>query len=212
VVRLALPGVGERLAMNLALLAYFRILAEYGPIAIAAYTVGIRILSFSWIPGTGFGTAAATLVGQALGANAPDAATRAGWRATRLALGVAVVFGTLCALAWEDLSRLFTSDPALIAELGPFLLCLALTQPLLQAHFTLGGAHRGAGDTWTPFIAALVGNWVMRIPLAMLFGYGLHSSVVWVWYALTLDHLARASWLAWSFRRQRWRSVPLASA
>ena len=93
VVRLALPGIGERLAMNLALLAYFRVLADYGTIAIAAYTVGIRILSFSWIPGTGFAAAAATLVGQALGANDADAATRAGWRATRVAVLVAVTLG-----------------------------------------------------------------------------------------------------------------------
>jgi len=205
VIRLALPGVGERLAMNLALLAYFRILAEYGPVAIATYTVGIRILSFSWIPGTGFGTAAATLVGQALGAGEPDAATRAGWRATRLAIGVALLLGAVCAGAREELSGLFTRDPELIAELGPFLLCLALTQPFLQSHFTLGGAHRGAGDTFTPFMAALVGNWVMRVPLAVLFAYGLHLSIVWVWYALSVDHLTRTAWLAWSFRRLRWR-------
>jgi len=205
VIRISLPGVGERLAMNLALLAYFRIMAEYGPVAIAAYTVGIRILSFSWIPGTGFGTAAATLVGQALGADEPEAATRAGWRSTRLAVGVAILLGTAGAFSWEQLSSLFTNDPALIAELGPFLLCLSLTQPVLQAHFTLGGAHRGAGDTFTPFMAALVGNWVLRVPLALLFAYGLEFSIVWVWYALTVDHLARTSWLAWSFRRQRWR-------
>jgi len=84
VVRLSLPGVGERLAMNLALLAYFRVLSEYGPIAIAAYTVGLRILSFAWMPGIGFGAAAATLVGQALGADQPVRAANAGWRSARL--------------------------------------------------------------------------------------------------------------------------------
>ena len=112
--------------------------------------------------------------------------------------------GALCALAREPLARLFTDDPALVSELVPFLLCLALSQPFLQAHFTLGGAHRGAGDTWTPFVAASVGNWALRVPLAVFFAFGLETGVVWVWYALMVDHLARTSWLAWSFRRGRW--------
>jgi Na+-driven multidrug efflux pump len=83
VVRLTVPGVGERLANNLALLAYFRVLSGYGSVAIAAYTVGVRLLAFTWIPGTAFGTAASTLVGQALGAGRRDAAEQAGWRANR---------------------------------------------------------------------------------------------------------------------------------
>ena len=205
VVRIAAPSVGERLAMNLALLAYFRVLSEYGAVAIAAYTVGIRVLAFSWIPGTGFGAAAATLVGQALGAGDPRAAARAGWRSTGLAVFVAVALGGACALARTPLARLFTDDLPLIAELGPFLLCLALAQPFLQAHFTLGGAHRGAGDTWTPFVAAAFANWALRVPLAFFLAYALRADVVWIWYTLMLDHFARTAWLARSFRRGRWR-------
>ena len=205
-VRIALPGVGERLAMNLALLAYFRVLSGYGTVAIAAYTVGVRILAFSWIPGTGFGVAAATLVGQALGAGRRErgdgapAGARPGWRS-----------GSRCCWArsarWRASrsGRLFTNDPATIQALGPFLLCLALSQPFLQAHFALGGAHRGAGDTWTPFIAATVGNWVLRTPVAFFLAFVLRTDVIWVWYALMIDHLARAVWLAWSFRRGRIR-------
>jgi len=205
VARIALPGIGERLAMNLALLAYFRVLSVYGTVAIAAYTVGVRILAFSWIPGTGFGIAASALVGQSLGAQRPQEAMRVGWRATRLAIAIAVPLGAACALAREPLGRLFTDDPATIEALGPFLLCLALSQPFLQAHFTLGGAHRGAGDTWTPFIAATVGNWLLRTPIAFFLAFVLHTDVIWVWYALTIDHLARAAWLTWSFRRGRIR-------
>jgi Na+-driven multidrug efflux pump len=207
VIRIALPGIGERLAMNLALLAYFRVLSEYGAIAIAAYTVGIRLLAFSWIPGTGFGAAAATLVGQALGAQNPRAAARAGWRATGMALAVAVSLGLFCGLARAPIARVFTDDAALVAELIPFLLCLAVAQPFLQSHFVLGGAHRGAGDTFTPLVAATLGNWGLRIPLAFLCAFVLRTDVVFVWYVLILDHLARTAWLAWSFRRGRWRTA-----
>jgi putative MATE family efflux protein len=204
VMRLALPGIGERLAMNVGLLVYFRVLAHYGTHAIAAYTVGIRLLAFSWIPGTGLGVAAATLVGQALGSGDARGATRTGWRALRLALLVAIVLGGVCALWRVELAELFVDDPATVAALLPFLLCLAVTQPFLQAHFALGGAHRGAGDTTTPFLAAAAGNWALRLPLAFGLAYGLDAPIAWVWWALTFDHLTRPAWLAWSFRRGRW--------
>jgi len=204
VIRIALPSIGERLAMNLALLGYFRVLADFGTAAVAAYTVGIRLLSFSWIPGIGFGTAAATVVGQHLGARLPEAARAAGWRATRAAVVIALLLGGACAVASDSLARLFSSDPATLDALEPFLFCLALSQPFLQAHFALAGAHRGAGDTFTPFIAATVGNWGLRIPLAYLFGPVLRFDLVWVWYVLMFDHMARAAWLTRSFRRGRW--------
>ena len=89
-------------------------------------------------------------------------------------------------------------------QLGPFMLALGIAQPFLQLHFTLGGAHRGAGDTWTPLMAALVGNWVFRVPLAILFARTLDMPLIWVWGALILDHVARSGWLGWSFRSGRW--------
>ena len=192
--------------MNLALLAYFRVLSEYGPIAIAAYTVGLRILSFAWMPGIGFGAAAATLVGQALGAGQPTRATRAGWRSVRLAFVTAAVLGTLCALGRTELAGLFTDDAALVAALGPFLLCASIAQPFLQSHFALGGAHRGAGDTFTPFLASIVSNWALRVPLAVLVAYVLRADLTWVWAVILFDHVTRSAWLAVSFRRGRWRS------
>lgn len=203
-IRLAVPGVLERLGMNLALMSYFWVLGGYGPEAVAAYTIGVRVLSFSWIPGIGFSTAASTLVGQSLGANQPRQAARAGWRAARFALGVSIVLGIGFALARDPLARLFTDDPGVLEVLRPFIVVMALSQPLLGLHFTLGGALRGAGDTLTPLWAALLGNWGLRVPLALFFAFVLDWSVLWVWFALSFDHLARSAWMAIAFRRGRW--------
>jgi putative MATE family efflux protein len=211
VLRLALPAVGERVVMNLAMISYFTIVGGYGSAALAAYTVGVRVLAFSWIPGTGFSTAASTLVGQALGAQDPDAAARAGWRAVRLALGFSLVLGAVCAFGREFLGGLFTSDAGVIQALGPFMLILAVSQPLLGLHFTLAGALRGAGDTMTPLLAATFGNWGFRVPLAALGASALRLDLVWVWGALFFDHLARAIWLAVAFQRGRWRRGRLLS-
>ena len=201
--RLTGPGVGERLANTISLLAYFRVLSEYGSLAIATYTVGIRLLAFSWLPGVAFGAAASTLVGQALGARKPAAAVRAGWRTTGLALGVALVLGGLCLLLPRQLAGLFTDDAALQDALVPFLVVMALAQPMLQSHFALGGAHRGAGDTVTPFLAATVGNWVVRVPLAAWLAFSVHAPVLWIWLVILADHAVRTAWLAFSFTR-RW--------
>jgi putative MATE family efflux protein len=208
VVRLSLPGVGERLAMNLALLSYFRVVSEYGPIAIAAYTVGVRVLSFAWMPGIGFGAAAATLVGQELGAGRPERAKRAGWRSVRLAFCSAVVLGVLIGVGRNEFAQLFTDDVSLLAALGPFLLCASIAQPFLQTHFALGGAHRGAGDTFTPFLASTVSNWGLRVPLAVWVTYVLQADLVWVWVVILFDHVVRSGWLAISFRRGHWQQSP----
>ena len=182
-------------------------LSGYGSVVIAAYTVGVRLLAFTWIPGTAFGTAASTLVGQALGAGRRAAAVQAGWRASHLSLVVSVVLGGACAAMPRQLAGLFTNDAALIEELVPFMIVLALVQPALQSHFALGGAHRGAGDTFTPFVAAAIGNWALRVPLAFVFAKIFDAPVLWIWLVILGDHVARWIWLAISFKQGRWANT-----
>jgi len=95
-----------------------------------------------------------------------------------------------------------------LAELGPFMLTLALTQPLLGFHFTLAGALRGAGDTVTPLVAATTGNWAFRVPLAMAFTHA-GLPVVWMWIVLVFDHVARATIVGIVFVRGRWQQKDL---
>jgi Na+-driven multidrug efflux pump len=201
--RIAAPAVLERLVLNLALLDYFRMLGDYGSSAIAAYTVGVRMMSFSWIPGIGFAAAAATMVGHELGAADPHAAVRAGWRAARFAVGVSILLGLVFGFGRGPLARVFTNDAGVLAELGPFMLTLALTQPLLGLHFTLSGALRGAGDTVSPLLAAAIGNWAFRVPLAWAFSHA-GLPILWMWVALVFDHVARVAIVGVVFARGRW--------
>ena len=100
---------------------------------------------------------------------------------------------------------LFTDDQAVIGALSPFMLTLAIGQPFLQVHFTLAGIHRGAGDTVTPLLSAMVGNWLIRLPIALLLADWLEADVVWIWMTLIVDHVARTLWLGTSFVRGKWR-------
>lgn len=207
VVRLAIPGIAERLVMNTAMLSYIWVLGQYyGTLSVAAYTVGIPLLAFTWIPGQAYSQSCATLIGQALGAGEPDEAERIGWQSAALAIATATVLGLGVAVWRYELAGLLTDDIAVITALGPFMLALALAQPLLQLQFTLGGAHRGAGDTTTPLIAACVGNWVFRVPLAFGFAMIVESDVSWIWYALIFDHLARSAVLVFTFKQGKWKT------
>jgi putative MATE family efflux protein len=200
----ALPAVAERFAMNAALMVYFRFLAQYGVEAVAAYNVGVRILAFTWIPGLGLAVAAATLVGQALGAGKPEIARQSGWESMRIGIAFSLVLGVFFVLLRVPMARVFTSDEAVVAALDPFILLLGLALPFLVTHFTLGGALRGAGDTVTPLKSAVVGNWAFRVPLGFLFAELLHLDLFWVWAVMLIDHLARAVWLVWAFHFGSW--------
>ena len=207
VVRIAIPGIAERLVMNTAMLSYIWVLGHYyGTLSVAAYTVGIPLLAFTWIPGQAYSQSCATLIGQALGAGEPDEAERIGWQSAALAIVTAVVLGSVVAVWRYELAGLLTDDRAVILALGPFMLALALAQPLLQLQFTLGGAHRGAGDTTTPLIASCIGNWLFRVPLAFGFAIIVESDVSWIWYALIFDHLARSVVLVFTFKRGKWKT------
>jgi len=202
---IAWPAVVERFAMNAATLVYFRFLGGYGVQAVAAYNVGIRILAFTWIPGVGLSVAAATLVGQALGAGDPEQARRAGQVSQRLAALIAISLGALFIAFRVPIAGLFTQDAAVVDALDPFILLLGVGLPFLVSHFTLAGALRGAGDTLTPLYAAAVGNWLFRVPLGYLIAQRLHLSLFWVWSIMIVDHVTRAVWLGIAFKRGRWQ-------
>jgi Na+-driven multidrug efflux pump len=79
-----------------------------------------------------------------------------------------------------------------------------VSQPLIAVHFALGGALRGAGDTVTPLWAAVVTNWGLRLPFALVAARVLGADVVWMWNALVIDHIVRTIWLTISFHRGEW--------
>jgi putative MATE family efflux protein len=204
VLRVSLPAMGERLIMNLALLTYFKILSSFGTAAIAAYAIGVRLLAISWVPGLGFAAAASTLVGQALGGGDSLLARRIGFRAVRQALMLMCALSFVFFFLRTPLAGQCTDDLQVERDLAPFMLMLALAQPFMGAHFTLGGVLRGAGDTVTPLIGAAVGNWGFRVPLAWLFARAFGAQLIWVWAALIADHLARLMINGLAFLGGRW--------
>ncbi len=201
------PAALEQLLMQIGFFVYLSFAARYGTDAVAAYFIGVRILSLSFLPGFGFATAAAALVGQNLGAGDARRAERSGWLATWMSVALMSATGVLAALFAEPIARLFVDQPSVVAGTVSFIYMLGVSQPLMAVDFTLGGALRGAGDTRFPLATVLVGFYGCRLGFAFVVVSLLHLGLAWLWAALIGDYVARAVLKAWRFRGGAWKSV-----
>ena len=180
-----------------------RILSSFGSAALAGYTIGIRIIVFALLPSWGMANAAATMVGQSLGARKPERAERSVWIAGFYNMIFLGAVGLAFVLAAPVLIRLFTSDPAVV----PYgVACLRFVSYgfLFYAYgMVLTQAFNGAGDTWTPTWLNLFCFWLWEIPLAYVLArvVGLGPRGVFIAITIAFSTLALAS--AALFRRGR---------
>jgi putative MATE family efflux protein len=208
ILRIGLPTAAEQFAFQIGLFLFLRIVAGYGTEPVAAYLIGVRILSFSFVPGLGFSTAASTLVGQHLGAGDLRHAARAGWRATRSAVAVMAAAGLVIIGIAPIVAGWFGATGQDTVRLTViFIYVLGAAQPLMAIEYTLGGALRGAGDTRFPLFAILTGLFVFRLGGASLVTHVLHGGVVAVWCCLLADYAVKAALLVWRFASGRWQHV-----
>jgi putative MATE family efflux protein len=202
------PAGLEQLVWQSGFLAFLWIVSLYGTAPYAAYGIGVTLLSFSFLVGWGFSIAASTLVGQHLGAGDPDAATRSGWRALRLALLAQIAFGLTIVLLAGPLARFMIDDPEVVRLTVIFIYILGSVQPLMAVEYAMGGALRGSGDTRFPLFAVFAGLIGARVTLASLFAW-LKLPVEWIFAALIADYIVKATLLTLRFRSGRWKhAVP----
>ena len=201
------PVSGERIVQQAGILAYTKIVLLYGTVAYAAHQVGLSIESLSFLPGYGFAIAAATMVGQSIGAGKYTRAKLENWEANRLATAIMSMMGIVFFLFPYALLRAFTSDESVI-ELGTiFLKIVALLQIPLALTMVLAGSLRGAGDTHFIMVATTIGMWLVRVPIAFIAGVWLHLEVFYVWLAMIADWTVRMGLMLWRYRSERWRAI-----
>jgi putative MATE family efflux protein len=206
--RIGAPTAIQDVTFNLGMLVYISIVASFGTESVSAYLIGVRILSFCFVPGFGFAMAASTLVGQDLGANRPLRASRSGWRAAGGASLVMGSVGLVIVLLAAELAAMFgAAGDETIRLTITFIYILGAAQPLMALEFTLGGALRGAGDTRFPLLAILVGLVVFRLGGALLVAMPLFGTITAVWCCLLADWAVKASMLSLRFAGDRWKHV-----
>lgn len=201
--RIATPAVTEQAVVQVAFLAFFAIIANYGTTAYAAYGIGISLVAFPIVVGFGFGVATATLVGQQLGAGRPDRAMATGWRSLRMALIAMISLSIVMAWYAEELATFMISDPEVISLTVAFIYVICLAQPMMACDFALAGALRGAGDTRFPLVATLIGIILGRLlPAWLCTRLGL--SVYWIFGVMVFDYSLKALLLIYRYRSRKW--------
>jgi putative MATE family efflux protein len=207
-VRIGSPAGLEQLVWQGGFIAFLWIVALYGTAPYAAYGIGVNILSLSFVVGFGFSIAAATHVGQRLGAHDPEGAVRSGWHATRLAVVAMVGLGAAVVLGAPFIAGLMIDDAEVVRLTVIFIYILGVVQPLMAIEFTLGGALRGAGDTRFPLLTTIVGLVIVRGCVAALFLW-LDYPVEWIFAALIFDYIVKATMLVARFRRGGWKTIEI---
>ncbi|MDH4152440.1 MAG: MATE family efflux transporter [Nitrospira sp.] len=198
---------GERIVQQAGIFIYTKLVLLYGTVAYAAHQVGLSIESFSFLPGYGLAIAAATMVGQSIGAGKYTRAKLENWEASRLAIVIMTGMGLLFFFVPATLFRAFTTDEAVV-ELGTmFLKIVALLQIPLALTMVLAGSLRGAGDTRFIMGATMIGMWGVRVPLALLAALGTRQSVFYIWAAMIADWTVRMGLLLWRYQSERWRQI-----
>ncbi len=198
---------GERIVQQAGIFIYTKLVLLYGTVAYAAHQVGLSIESFSFLPGYGLAIAAATMVGQSIGAGKYTRAKLENWEANRLAIVIMAAMGLLFFFLPDPLLRAFTTDEAVI-ELGTmFLRIVALLQIPLALTMVLAGSLRGAGDTRFIMGTTMIGMWGVRVPLALVAALWLRQSISLIWAAMIVDWSVRMGLLLWRYRSERWRQI-----
>lgn len=208
-VRVSIGGIVQFLIATASWLALVRLLTPFGSAALAGYTIALRIIVVAILPSWGMSNAAATLVGQNLGAGKPERAERAVWLTGLYNMGflclVAVVF-----IVWaEPLVAFFTSDPAVRALGAECLRIVSYGYAFYAWGMVMVQAFNGAGDTTTPTWINVVCYWVFQIPLAWLFSHALGFGPTGVYYAIVGAESLIAVVAIYYFRKGRWKQVSI---
>ena len=204
--RLSGSGMFQVLIGTASWIGLVRILAGFGSTALTGYTIAIRIVLFALLPSWGMGNAAATMVGQALGAGKPDRAEQAVWRAAFYNLCFLGVVGVIFVFGARSIVHLFTPDPAVAEYASTGLRVIAIGFVLYAYGMVLSQSFNGAGDTWTPTWLGFFSFWVFEIPLAYVLADRLGFGPLGVFIAIPIAFSAYALASLVMFRRGGWKA------
>lgn len=202
--KLGYPIFIDRLLQNAGSMVFAKVILLYGTSVYAAHQVGLAIEAFSFMPGYGIAVAAATMVGQNLGAGRPQDARLSAYEAKRLAVILMAGMGLVFFFFPYALLRAFTSDPEVIRYGILYMKIVAFAQIPLAVTMVVGGSLRGAGDTGFIMFATIAGMWFVRLPVAALLAVVMKAEIRFVWMVMIVDWIVRMSLLLGRYRRENW--------
>jgi putative MATE family efflux protein len=203
--RVSAGGIAQFLVATSSWIVLMRLVAPYGSAAVAGYTIAIRIFAFTLLPAWGLANAAATLVGQNLGAGQPERAEESVWQAARFNAVFMGLLGVVCLVFTPAIIGVFTDEPAVLAVGVSCLWIAAWGYCFYAVGMVVIQALNGAGDTDTPTLINLGCFWLFQIPLAWLLAEGVALGPDGVFAAVLLAESLLAVVGALVFRSGRWK-------
>lgn len=207
IVRTSLGGVGQMIVAMTSWIFLMRILADVGSEAVAGSTIAIRIMMFTMMPAWGLSNAAATLVGQNLGAGHPDRAESAVWKIGFYNMIFLVAVSVLYFIYNESLMRIFTEDAGVIAIGSEWLKILSYSYFVYGWWMVSVQAFNGAGDTRTPTLINLVFFWLIQIPLCYFLAISQDWAQSGVFWGVFISETSVGLFTLWLFTKGRWKSA-----
>ena len=184
-----------------------RVISTFGSSALAGYTVAIRVVMFTILPAWGISNAAATMVGQNLGAKQPDRAEKAVWRTgyyNVVFMGAVMVIFLLFS---ENIATFFTNEKEVISNAAQCLNIIAFGYLFYAFGMVLVQSFNGAGDTRTPTIMNFFIFWMIQIPLAYLLAIEFSLETAGVYWAIVISESTFTIVGYFLFKRGRWKNV-----
>ena len=186
-VRIGAPGTGDGLARSFAAVFFAALVARFGPVATAAYGIGIRLMSVSWTVSGAVGQATATGVGQNLGADTPERAEEVTWKATAATMAFLFAAGALVYVYPATAVGVFVDEQPVIDAGVVLLRIIAPFWAFMGGLMVIQGGFRGAGQTAQAMALSLASRWAFRIPVAWLLAYYLAWDAAGLWWAMAFS-------------------------
>jgi putative MATE family efflux protein len=201
--RIGMPSAIEQSVIQIGFLVFTIAIASYGLDVLAAYGLGLNVLTLLLITSLAFSMSGAVVVGQYLGREEPDKAYQQGWAAWRMCVVFMTIFGLLFFIFNHQIAAWLTDDENVRQYTAQFLSIIAISMPLIATDFTIGGAIRGAGDTTYPLKISLFTLLLVRVIMPFVFIHYQYSFLSL--FALTgVDFLIKAFFMTRYFRSKRW--------
>jgi len=206
-VRLAAGSTGQYLIASASWIFMISILGQISKEVTAGYTIAIRIVIFALLPAWGMANAAATLVGQNLGAGHPDRAEQSAWRAGLFNMLFLAIVGAVCVIGAPFFIRIFTTEPESVHAGSMALRILAGGYVFYGWGMILSQAINGAGDTRTPTLLNFIFFWLVETPLAAILALHFNWGQAGVYWSIVIAESGMALAAMWVFRQGRWKMV-----
>jgi putative MATE family efflux protein len=205
VLSIATGTAGQFLIQSASWVFLVRILSNYGSEVVAGYTIAIRVIIFTILPSWGLANAAATLVGQNLGAGQPQRAAQSAWRIGFINVGFLAVVAVLFLIFSRQIMQLFDHTAAVVDTGSSCLIIMALGYVVFGIGMVIVQAINGAGDSLTPTLLNFVCFWLIEIPLAYYLAQNLHYKQNGVFAAIVIAETIMAFIAMAYFRSGRWQ-------